>query len=164
MFKTNLLLVVLASAFAFAGCKKDEKPADNAPKTAEPATDDKAAAATPEETKPVEEEKAPEAAATGDMTREAVAEKAVEMFTKMNETVKTANGDCKKIAEGFTSLITEFKPVMDAGKKFEEDPANKEWFEANYGEKVKGLMGEMMGAMGECMTDPAIQKAFEGME
>jgi hypothetical protein len=163
MIKTSLLFAVLTSAFVFAGCKKDEQKADNAPKTAELAADD-TAAAEPATGEPAAEEKAAEPAPAGDMAREQVAEKAVAMFSQMAEVVKGAEGDCAKIATELTVVITESKPIMQAGKAFEEDPENKKWFEDNYGEKVKGIMTQMMSDMGECMTDPAVQGAFESME
>lgn len=172
MIKSNLLLVVLASAFAFAGCSKDDRAAEEAPKTTEPTGGDTAVVDEPATTaEPATETdpagQVPPAApttATDNMTREQIAEQAVAMFSKMNEIVKTANNDCEKIASEFTTLIAEYKPVMASAKKLDEDPENKKWFEETYGEKVTGIMTEMMGNMSECMQDPAIQKAFEGME
>ena len=178
MIKTKLLIVVLASAFAFAGCKKDDGAADEAAKTAEPtsghtAVVDEPATTNPTTTAPTTTEPADPvgqvpapapAAIPGDMTREQIAEQAIAMFTKMNDVVKANKNDCEKIASEFTNVVAEYKPFMAAAKKLEEDPENKKWFEETYGEKVTGIMTEMMGNMSECMQDPAIQKAFEGME
>ena len=184
MIKTNLLLVVLASAFAFAfaGCSKDERAPEEAPKTAEPTSGDTAVvdepatdepATTDPTTDPTTAEPAEPAGevpptapigATGDMTREQIAEQSVAMFTKLNEVVKTGKNDCEKIASEFTTVINEYKPVLAAAKKLDEDPENKKWFAENYGEKVTVIYSEMMSNMSECMQDPAILKAFEGME
>jgi hypothetical protein len=172
MFKTNALLVVVASVAAFSACKKDEKGATESAKTTEPAADkaadkagdkagDKAADTAPAtEAKP--EEKAPEAAA--EMTREEVGEKAVAIFTKMADSVKAANGDCDKIATEITAIITEAKPVMEAGNKLDKDPENKKWFDEKYGKQLEGIMTGMMGGLGGCMEHEGVMKAFEGLE
>ncbi len=172
MIKNTLLLAALASLVSFSACKKEEKKdAETAPKTTEAAADkaDKAAP-TPDKAPAADEAAAadkaapaPAAAAAGDMSREEVAEKAVALFTKLNETVKGANGDCAKVATGLTTVLTEGKSVMEAGKKFDQNEEDKKWFEETHGEKVKGLMGEMLGALSPCMEDAAVQKALEGL-
>ena len=172
MIKNSLLLVALASLLSVSACKKDEKKEATEPaaKTTEtPATDTKADAPADEAPKADEAAKADEApaadtAAAGDMDREAVATKAIALFTKMNETVKAGAGDCDKIGADLSAVIADGKDVMEAGKKFDEDPEAKKWFDDTHGKTIEGIMTEMMGGLSTCMDNEAVKKAFEGLQ
>ncbi len=171
MIKNSLLLVALTSLLSVSACKKDDKKeaAEPAAKTTEtPAADkaaaDKAATAPTDAPKADEAPAADKAAAAGDMNRDEVAEKAIALFTKMNETVKAGAGDCDKIGADLTAVIAEGKDVMEAGKKFDEDPEAKKWFDETHGKTIEGIMTEMMGGLSTCMDNEAVKKAFEGLE
>ncbi len=160
MFKTKLLVTLLASLAALSACKKDEvkraesaQPGETTPSVAEttkvPATEDH----------PVGTDKEPVA-----MTRDEAATRALAMFSKMAEAAAAANGDCDKIAADFTDLLEKGKPVLDASAEFAKDSENKKWFDENHGQASATVMTKMMDALGECMENEAVTKAMEALK
>ena len=163
MNKKGLLLAIFTSAAAAAGCGTSKGAAEPTPEAEEtPATSAPAGSS---------EANAPIASPTPDgeeridgMTRDEIGEKALVLFGQMNDAVNAGAGDCEKIAADLTEVIAGGKDVMEAGKKFDEDPEAREWFSETYGPRVETILTEMMGGLSMCMDNEAIQEAFKGLE
>ncbi len=53
---------------------------------------------------------------------------------------------------------------MEAGKRFDEDPETRRWFQETYGEQIQSIMDELMTGLEGCMQNEFVMKAFEGLE
>lgn len=133
-----LTILFLASALAFAGCKKDEapsmagsasKPADTAPAAATPP----AAPATPPAADPAAAPAGPVGSIKSD---EEYVAKSTAALDKMTEIFKAAGTNCDKLAEEITKFTAENQAFLkdgqaygkthpDADKKFEEASKDK---------------------------------------
>jgi hypothetical protein len=175
---------LLCGAFAVTGCKKDEKkedgakPADTAAaaKTddakggqgaaaeAAPAGDDVKAMAG--DVPPAGDPAAPGgdvAAVAPSADEQALGEKAAQLMDDMAKVAESAGDNCDKAASEMKSLFDKAKPILEAGKKFKEDPGKQKWFEEKYGARMIGAMSKLMPLMQKCENHEGLQKVFQDM-
>ena len=176
---------LLSGAFAITGCKKDEKkedatkPADPA---AAPATTDVAkdapgggmAATTPASGEGGAADVPP---AGGDLgggdddvkavepsaEEKALGEKAAQLMDDMAKVAEKHKDDCDKAAAELKVVFEKAKPVLEAGKKFKEEPGKQKWLEEKYGARIMGAMTKMMPLIQKCENHEGLNKLFEDM-
>lgn len=183
----NIRLVLgatlLCVAFAMPACKKEEKKED-ATKTADPAAAGKAdeapatggaAATTPTaggETPPAGEMPPTGdtaaagggvAAVTPSAEEQALGEKAAQLMDDMAKIAESAGDNCDKAAAEMKALFEKAKPILEAGKKFKDDPGKQKWFEEKYGARMIGAMSKLMPLMQKCENHEGLQKVFQDM-
>lgn len=182
--QVSIVSVALLASLSFAACSKAEKKED--PAATKPAEGDTAATAateTPPATAPAADPAAPAAdpaapaadpaapaatatAAVKEPTAEekALAEKAVGMLEEMAKAAETNANDCGKAATSLQAIVDKNKALIEAGKKMDNDPGKKAWFEQTYKDRMMGAMGKMMPLMEKCKDNPELLKVFTSMQ
>jgi hypothetical protein len=162
--KTSKLfsIVCLASALAFAGCKKKE-----AAPTGDPAMATKPAEPGAAPTTPPAAPAAPEAPAAAPAAAVTIASddayvtQASAMLDKMIDVVKTAGTDCDKLADGIVKMATDNGAQMKALQAYEtEHPEAKKKLDEASKDKTKAFEEAAGPAMTACQNNTKVSDAF----
>jgi hypothetical protein len=181
----SVMSCALLASLVATGCKKneakDEAKKDEAatkPAEAKPATEP--APATPSD--PAAAPSAPAAAAADPHAgmgaapapavapveppadEKALAEKAVVMLEEMAKVAEANAADCTKAAASLQGIVDKNKGLIEAGKKMDNDPGKKAWFEQTYQARMMGAMGMMVPLMDKCKDNPELLKVFTSMQ
>jgi hypothetical protein len=177
----SMLSCALLASLVASGCSKkdgakvdpaDTKPAetDKAAPSAAPAADP-ALAAAPAAGEPGAVPPAggamPAAAVTPtepSAEEKALAEKAVAMLEEMATAAEKNSADCAKAATTLQAIVDKNKALIEAGKKMDDNPGTKAWFEQTYQGRMMGSMQKMVPLMEKCKDNPELLKVFTSMQ
>jgi hypothetical protein len=182
----TVMSCALFASLVASGCKKPEANKDEAAmkdeaatkpaEAAKPAADPAAAPAAPAATDPAAAPADPHAAmgtapaapsvapVEPPADEKALAEKAVVMLEEMAKVAEANAADCGKAAASLQGIVDKNKGLIEAGKKMDNDPGKKAWFEQNYQSRMMGAMGKMVPLMDKCKDNPELLKVFTSMQ
>lgn len=150
----TMIVASAVLALGLAACGKKDEDKKTGDTTAPAAT--KAEGDTTAADKPAADE-AP--AAAGDPGA-----RSIEMMKSMAKAAADNKGDCDKQAAALQKIVDDNKDLMAEMKKADEDEAKKKEYEEKYGKQAMEIMGGMMGDLGACAENEALQAVFESFE
>ncbi len=92
------------------------------------------------------------------------AENSVAVMEKMAVAAEASGGDCDKAADAMMVVVNENQEFITKAKTFEQNPANKAWFDANYGAKAEGVMQKLMPILQKCQDNEKLTAVFAAFQ
>ncbi len=147
-YSQSALIAGLLGAVAACGGSSSAPAEPTSPATTEPAEIEE------DETEPVAE---PVVTATN---RVEMGEQTMAMLMELTEVQAANKGDCAATTSGFRDTLKRYEESLAAGKKMEENPEDRQWFEETYSYKINNQVMLMRDHLGDCMAEPDFQEVM----